>query len=311
MKELFEVLKERIENDKKTVLVTVISSKGSVPRGAGAYMLVGNEGRVCGSVGGGNIEFSAIEFGKEIINTNKNYIYNYDLSNSKAATLGMICGGSAEILYCPVDKSYRDLICEIINNFSNNIRFRLFLPLNNEKIKISYDFSNEKMGVTDNFYCEEFCYDGTAYIFGGGHISRECVPILNHLGFSCVVIDDREEFADKKYFPDAKKVICLDFENINIEIKPNDYILIMTRGHLADKDCLRFALRNNPSYIGVMGSKTKSKLVKETLISEGFKEFEFDRVFSPIGIDILSETPEEIAISIAAQLIKVRAEKYR
>lgn len=306
MKKLFEILKDRINNKKATMLVTVIESQGSVPRGKGAYMLVGEEGRIYGTVGGGNLEYQTILKSLEIIKSKKNFIYNYDLSNISASELGMICGGSAKVLFCYVDDSYVELVNEVINNFNMNKKFKLLFPLEEGRIRLIYN--NEKY---DNYYEDKFCYDGMVYIFGGGHVARECVPLLTHLGFRCTVIEDRAEFADKNIFPNAYNIILADFNNISVDVYERDYILIMTRGHIFDKDCERFALNTKAHYIGVIGSRTKARLVRESLKSEGFSDESLDRIITPVGLDISSETPAEIAVSIAAQLIKVRAESYR
>ena len=160
-------------------------------------------------------------------------------------------------------------------------------------------------------YAEEFCYDGKVYIFGGGHLAQELVPVLSHLGFWCMVMDDREEYTDHALFPGVQETKTVDFTALSqiLEVKPEDYLVVVTRGHRCDADVERFALRTPASYIGVVGSKRKTRYVREKLLSEGFTEEELDQVYAPIGIEIGSETPAEIAISIAAQLIQIRADK--
>ena len=160
-------------------------------------------------------------------------------------------------------------------------------------------------------YAEEFCYDGRVYIFGGGHLAQELVPVLSHLGFWCMVLDDREEYTDHALFPGVQETKTVDFTALSqiLEVKPEDYLVVVTRGHRCDADVERFALRTPASYIGVVGSKRKTRYVREKLASEGFTEEELDQVYAPIGIEIESETPAEIAISIAAQLIQIRADK--
>jgi xanthine dehydrogenase accessory factor len=135
---------------------------------------------------------------------------------------------------------------------------------------------------------------------------------LAHLGFTVVVIDDREEFADKSIFPDAEDVILSEFDDLDgkLEVHENDYIAIMTRGHIGDRESEKFALGTPASYIGVVGSRTKTAFVNAKLVEEGISLEEIKkRVTTPIGLDIGSETPAEIAVSIAAQLISVRAKK--
>ena len=148
-------------------------------------------------------------------------------------------------------------------------------------------------------------------VLGGGHISGYLCEFAAKTGFDVWVVDEREEFSNRERFPHAKKVICGKFTDVlpTLNINKNDYVAIVTRGHSCDADVERFALRTPASYIGVVGSKRKTQYVREKLLAEGFTNEELDRVHAPIGIDIASETPAEIAISIAAQLIQIRAEK--
>ena len=117
------------------------------------------------------------------------------------------------------------------------------------------------------YYAEEFCYDGKVYLFGGGHLAQELVPVLHHLDFCCIVLDDREEYVDKALFPDAGQTMLVDFTKLDeiLSIRKNDYLVIVTRGHRCDADAEAFALRTGASYIGVVGSRRKTKYVREKL----------------------------------------------
>ena len=153
--------------------------------------------------------------------------------------------------------------------------------------------------------------DGTVLIFGAGHVGEKLAPVLSSVGFETIVFDDREEFANKQKFPTADKIIILKSFDDNlfkdILSTQNCYCVIVTRGHLHDKTVLTQALKTEASYIGMIGSKKKRDAVYTALLSEGFTQNDINRVYSPIGLDIKAETPEEIAVSIAAQLIFVRA----
>jgi xanthine dehydrogenase accessory factor len=153
---------------------------------------------------------------------------------------------------------------------------------------------------------------GFVYVFGGGHVAQELVPLLAHLDFRCIVFDDREEFTRAELFPSAAGIILGEFGKIgeSITLGENDYVVIITRGHIWDYDAEAFALKSGVPYIGVIGSKSKHAFVKGRLKEAGFSDTEINapRVHAPVGIDIKSETPAEIAVSIAAELIRVRAE---
>lgn len=150
----------------------------------------------------------------------------------------------------------------------------------------------------------------TVYLFGGGHISEQVAPLAKKVHFKVVVIDDREMFANRNRFPGADEVIVSEFENCfnQLNIDDSSYIVIVTRGHLYDGFVLQQALKTNACYIGMIGSKKKIKTLYEDLMKKGVPKEALDRVYAPIGIDINSETPEEIAVSIVAELIKARGE---
>lgn len=149
------------------------------------------------------------------------------------------------------------------------------------------------------------------YVFGGGHVSRQIVPLAAKVGFHVVVIDDREEFADPGRFPEATQVRCIPFEGVMERIPINDvsFLVIVTRGHMGDKSVLAQALTTDAGYIGMIGSRQKRELIYQALCGEGFTQADLARVHSPIGIPIGAETPEEIAVSIVAELIQARAQR--
>ena len=150
----------------------------------------------------------------------------------------------------------------------------------------------------------------TIYIFGGGHISEQLAPLAKKVHFKVVVVDDREMFANRERFPEADEVIVSEFEKCfdQLNIDDSSYIVIVTRGHLYDGFVLEQAVKTNARYIGMIGSKKKIKTLYEILVKKGVSKETLNRVHAPIGLDINSETPEEIAVSIVAQLIKTRAE---
>ena len=145
-------------------------------------------------------------------------------------------------------------------------------------------------------------------VLGGGHIAKPLVKIASLLNYEITVIDDRPDFASSERFPEAKEVICDDFIRAlkHQRIDSGTSVVIVTRGHKHDLDCLKHVLRYEPGYVGMIGSRRRVKLVKEHLIESGYPPDRVDRVYMPIGLDIGAETPEEIAVSIAAQLVEVR-----
>jgi len=165
-----------------------------------------------------------------------------------------------------------------------------------------------------NICTEQINCSGRVYVFGCGHVAQELVPVLSHLGFRCVAMDDREEFARAELLPGAEEVRLIDFEHIAdyITVAQEDYACVMTRGHAYDAVVQAQLLMTDACYIGVIGSKAKKSGVYRKLKEEyGFADEVFERITSPIGLDIKAETPAEIAISIAAQMIELRARRNR
>jgi xanthine dehydrogenase accessory factor len=157
-------------------------------------------------------------------------------------------------------------------------------------------------------FVEPILHTPTIYLFGAGHISFALAKISKMLGFRVFVIDDRKDFAVEERFPDADSIMVEDFENAfsKINIDKRSYIVIATSSHQDDERVLGQAVLTPARYIGMVGSKNKVKTLFDNLSSRGVERQLLEKVHSPIGLEIHAETPEEIAISIMAEIIKVR-----
>jgi xanthine dehydrogenase accessory factor len=153
----------------------------------------------------------------------------------------------------------------------------------------------------------------TVIVFGGGHISVNLVPMLTMVDFRVVVVDDRAEFANEKRFPQAAQIVVADYEKSfdQLEFTPETYCVIVTRGHIHDKTVIENVLTRPTRYVGMIGSRRKRDMVYDALMKQGFSSDQLKSVYSPIGLDIGAETAEEIAISIVAELIQIRAHGLR
>jgi xanthine dehydrogenase accessory factor len=180
---------------------------------------------------------------------------------------------------------------------------KMVFNLNNDA---SYD-NGLICGGTLEVFVEPLLPQPTLYIFGGGHVSMALAQAAHAAGFAIGVIDDREAFANKDRFPLAAEVYTtFDAALEKLHPNPASYLVIVTRGHKDDLRCLAWALRTGARYIGMIGSKRKVLSVYKALEKEGYKPEEFERVHAPVGLEIGALTPEEIAISITAELIAVR-----
>ncbi|MGK0466356.1 XdhC family protein [Clostridium sp.] len=160
----------------------------------------------------------------------------------------------------------------------------------------------------EKYLIEPYFPEPRLIILGGGHIAKPLAEFASKAGFSVTVIDDRPSFANRMRFPTAKKVICENFDHCFdlINLNKSAYVVIVTRGHRHDMDCLRQVLNHNTAYIGMIGSKRRVKGVMEQMTSEGYPKEELNKVNAPIGLEIGAVTPDEIAFSIMAEVISYR-----
>jgi len=163
-------------------------------------------------------------------------------------------------------------------------------------------------GGTLDIFVEPVLPPALLYIFGAGHVSVNLYKVAKDAGFEVIVADDREAYANRERFPEAKEVIAEDFDLAMARLTPNEssYIVIVTRGHRDDMRVLRWAVQTSARYIGMIGSKRKTIAVFRELTKEGLSPELFERVHAPVGLDIGAITPEEIAVAIAAELIATR-----
>ncbi len=147
-----------------------------------------------------------------------------------------------------------------------------------------------------------------ALVFGGGHISKSLVKVLNLAGFRASVIDNREAYANAERFPEAAGVFAEEYEDAfpKLSVNESTYIVIVTRGHRDDMRVLRWAVTTNARYIAMIGSRRKTIAVVKELEKEGMDRAAFDRVYAPMGLEIGAVSPEEIAISVGAEMIAMR-----
>lgn len=328
MRKMLKTMKTHLNRGESLVLVTVIASSGATPRGAGARMLIGKSGRLCGTIGGGAVEYRSQQIAAQVLNEGTSLGHDFTLTKDDVQNLGMICGGACNVYfhYLPAGDAHTITLCDtaeaqfqkgtdlwLLTEIGEDGRMGLYAPdlglwgiRAPQELRLSRH--PERIG---NLFAEQINTSGKVYVFGGGHVAQELVPVLAHVGFRCVVMDDRPEFTKKELFPGAEDVILGDLQKISdyMTIGENDYVCVMTRGHAYDTVVQAQVLRRRPAYCGVIGSAMKAAGVRKTLKEEyGLAEEELDLVTTPIGLNIKGETPAEIAISIAAQMILRRAE---
>ena len=332
MRQLLQKMRAALESGEDVVLVTVIASSGATPRGAGARMFVTKNGRQCGTIGGGAVEYRSEHIAADVLTKRESQVQAFTLTKEDVNNLGMICGGAVTLYFHFIpggDAGVVALLKEAERYFEEGADLWLITEMTASGAlglytrKDGFTFLDVPGEVEDvlkskpkllsvgdrKFYVEQLASSSTVYVFGCGHVGQELVPVLQHVGFRCVALDDRPDFASRERFPEGTDVRLIDFDHISdtLTVGPNDYVVVMTRGHMYDTVVQAQALKMPCSYIGVIGSRLKKAGVFRKLVDMGFTEKDLERITTPIGLDISAETPAEIAVSIAAQLIGIRA----
>lgn len=324
MKQLFTTMAATFSAGNPAMLVTILSSTGATPRGTGARMLVGPQGRLWGTIGGGPIEFRSIQLAQALLPTGESRIQDYSLTQDDLQTLGMICGGSARVRFRYLGPDALLTVQQALDLLDRNEPFWLVESLDDDSTFTVVTKStapnwlapllgpSPQMPEQDGhcYFLQSVTDGGRVFLFGGGHVAQALEPVLTHLGFRCHVLDDRPEFANRDCFPTAEAVLCTDFSDLSrkLIITPQDYVCIMTRGHSHDTAIAAQVLPCRPRYLGMIGSRKKHAAVCQALRDTyGCSDAAIASIVSPIGLAIGAQTPAEIAISIAAQLIAVRS----
>ena len=328
METILSVMLDALERGERVVLCSILASSGSSPRGAGARMAVFADGHTLGTIGGGAVEYAAAQRAMECLRTRTPELKSYDLRPDEVESVGMICGGRVTVysqVFAPDMPQEITALRRWRHVLGGEQDAWLLMELSGERVQgfevltaqeipaDKREYFTAKAVWKDDFYVEPVCRAGKVYLFGGGHVGKALVPVLATLGFPVVVFDNRAALAKADNYPAARKVVFGDFGKIyeKVTLTENDYAVIMTPGHSADFEILAQVLRSDASYIGCIGSKHKVAKTRELLLARGFADADIARIHSPIGLPILAETPEEIAVSIAAEMIEHRAKRLR
>lgn len=313
LEKLLQTAVDEIQAGHAVMLVAVVRSTGSTPRAAGALMLAGENGLLGGTVGGGLLEHRCLEIAaaQPTVPHRETFV----LDNRQAGSLGMVCGGTSEILFTPLTGAAP--LEAALDALRSRAAAWLCLPLDGAAPLVSQAPGLPKQPAVTELLGQAvlavpLTESERVFLIGGGHVSLELAALLHQLNFRYLVIDDRPAFCSPERFPHAERTLVAPLsalkETLTGELTPTtaDAFCIMTRGHAGDADATRFALQTPASYIGVMGSRRKRETMFAQLAAEDFSDAR-RRVVTPIGLHIDAQTPAEIAVSVAAQLISWRA----
>ncbi len=322
--ELWLFIAERLGRSESVMLLVVAESSGSSPGRQGYKMAVGADGELTGSIGGGVMEVNLVEQCRStLLDTlqkparSKGEIANAHVreqihqKNSPNAS-GMICSGKQTVIFKLLDSRNTDTVENIIDALKNRRPDLLAITPDKLALKARGDSDNfhfEKLSDNDFIYKERLGFKNDLYIIGGGHCALALSELMSKMDFHISIFDDRPDLntIEKNRF--AHQISIIDgYESIGDAIPTggNIYVVVMTLGYKTDAIVMRQLIDKEFKYFGVLGSKAKMATLMKELKSEGFAAEKLARIHTPIGLPINSRTPEEIAISIAAEIISVK-----
>ena len=336
----YEVLKAIAEKS-GSALVVVVAVRGSAPRHAGSKMAVLPDGTIVGTVGGGILESRALERAKGCIATGISGRLEVELTGTDAHGTTPVCGGVADLWidYVADTRPFNAAISRLdegqtvvlVSARGGAGPGGAAADRPNPGCVAVFDSKGAlvegQANSADAVEAARAAASGTAVlddavgrfydpilpperllVLGGGHVGRAVAGFAVGLGFDVTIADDRPGFSDPARFPGNVKTLQGRYPDIidRFPFGPSTYVLVVTPGHLGDLDCTRAVLKKDYRYLGLIGSRRKVRMVMATLVAEGHDRKRVDALYSPVGVDIGAETPEEIAVSILAEMIAVR-----
>jgi xanthine dehydrogenase accessory factor len=324
------------------VVATLIDAHGSTPQKVGARLLVRTDGKTVGTLGGGCIEAEVYEVAQEALASGEPRLLDFTLNEDIAVDYGLACGGTERIFVDPTvaARADREFVAKMLRASSGDHRAVVVTTIDGaspgagigawEGGSIDGDLREShgdavqlaqrllaaprpkstvaRLSSGTEVFADVFAEAPEVIIVGGGHVGRAVATVANTLGYRIAVIDDRADFANAERFPEAEHVIAGDVERAVLEYPAgrNSAVIIVTRGHKYDYQALSAAARGGAGYIGLMGSRRKVALIYRQLLEDGIPEERLRDIHAPIGLDIGAISPEEIAVSIMAEVTMER-----
>ena len=312
---IWQLIQQSLQNNIAVILLYVLESKGSSPGRQGFMMAVNANANMSGSLGGGIMEHKFVEMAKAKMQqegeTASIHLQVHDKSVAKNQS-GMICSGEQTIFLYPVKKDELPAVSNIVSVLQENKNASLILSpggisFNNDIPVKNYLF--QKRGEDDFIFIEKTGYKNKLIIIGGGHCALALSQLMSSMDFHITLFDHREALhtMEQNHFV-QEKTILHDIAQLNtlISSSANTFVVVMTVGYRTDADTLKALAGKTFAYLGVLGSKSKIDKMFTQLAAEGIDERWLNTLYAPIGLPIKSQTPEEIAVSIAGEMIRAK-----
>jgi xanthine dehydrogenase accessory factor len=314
--EVWQFTVERLKQNESVMLLVVAESKGSSPGRQGFKMAVAADDWR-GSIGGGVMEINLVEQARAKIRdsklkVNSEIVRQNHRKNSKNPS-GMICSGEQTIIFYKLNFGHLSIIRKVIHALKNHQPKVLQINSNNFEViqnqSNDFDFHFKHQGENEFLFREKLGFKNKLFIIGGGHCALALSEIASKMDFYISLFDHRSDLNTiaKNKFAQAKTIVE-NYEKIGDFILPGEkhFVVVMTLGYQFDEIVIRALGCKDFKYFGVLGSKAKMVTLLKKLKKEGFPEEKLNKIHTPIGLQINSQTPEEIAISIAAEIISVK-----
>ncbi|WKY47121.1 XdhC family protein [Eubacteriaceae bacterium ES3] len=342
MKKIVEKISKILDRNETLVIATVLRKTGPGPIRSGRKMIIRENLTLEGSFGGGLVDAQIKQMAARIFKTRMDAIEKISFSENCINGTGEFCGGEIEVFfeYCDIIDQETGLYYREIGHLLNEKKNFLMIseipginPVHQRKwictqtgfygeenddfyeklLPIMRDFNEMKFRgaffFEEHYFVEPYFLNEKVFIFGAGYIGQVLAELCKLLDFYVVIVDEQPEFANRNRFPKVDEVVYLpSYEVLNdyLPIDDHSFVLVMTRGNQDDQEVLAQVLASSAKYIGMMGSKIKRNKVFQNMLERGFEYEDLQRVHCPVGLAIEGETPEEIAVSISAELIGLR-----
>ena len=321
--ELWQFIGECLARVEPVMLLVVAESSGSSPGRQGYKMAVASDGELAGSIGGGVMEVKLVEQSRSVLrdagtggrgDTATSLLSEQVHREGSPNASGMICSGKQTVIFRLLTESDAGTVDAILNALEKRTTSRLKITSVGFALEAGNPPSTEggtdfAATDTDFLYTETLGFKSDLYIIGGGHCALALSELMSKMDFHISIFDDRPDLntLDKNRFAHRIKIVD-NYDEIGGEIPagPRSYVVVMTLGYASDERVIRSLIDKEFKYFGVLGSSAKMSVMLRKLLKEGLPAEKLDRIRTPIGLPIKSRTPEEIAVSIAAEIISVK-----
>ncbi len=340
MEDPIQTLKGLLSEGRPVALSSLIESSGSIPMSERAKMIVDAGGRAHGTIGGGCLEAEIHTVARDVLASGRPQATDYTMTEKQAGEHGLNCGGTVRIYTERIDPDSGELFgevaaargdrspCVLVTGLGEQGRALLhqdgrrrgdLATVGEERLSswartaLERERSSLQSAGAGEFFVEPFTPPPMLFVFGGGHVGGQIGRLAKNAGFHVVIVDDRPYFANHERHPEVDECVADEVEAVFSRLPVDDqiYIVAATRGHQHDEIVVENAISRRARYIGMLGSERKKMILWQRIEARGGSRERLEEVYSPVGLDIGADTPEEIAVSVVAELIQVRRSDRR